>query len=523
MACHFGLLSSNTSGKYLTSDFDGKISLSPLDPSVNKLSKGQLWSLEVDPNPGEQQREPEGCTHTHYALYSTNGYLSVDKSGKVSAEAEQIGKEQLFEIDVGTSGSGAWVIRSVAHDTYMGIKSKKIFFKKRETSSSDQRWYVRLAIHPHCCLLNVKSDKYAHVPQSGRYMTFDAAVPWRSDTLLQLTYSEGYSCFKTTTGRYVTREGNFVTSLVPDCLFVLQITGDQFDLKDYRGNFNSVNMRGRLMCTSGKDRASFKLKPSYPHVTFHTKVKGMWMKLFAKEGGGELTTLESTKIDEHEDEVVFELSPLCCSTSANSKWALVTVDGRFINVDHESRLSVASKATHTAKQFEFEFVNDSFALRHSNSQQYVSIDASGQPFLTANINDIAGKIGMELANRTSLILQGEFGFVKRETGGRKNKVKCNSADYDELNLTYEPDTITYRITDQDGNPWCMDSLKEHVIAASMGQPTSFILELHTILGKAKLAIRPLHPDNDCFLKGYKNGAFTATGDTLSKETLWTFN
>lgn len=68
----------------------------------------------------------------------------------------------------------------------------------------------------------------------------------------------------------------------------------------------------------------------------------------------------------------------------------------------------------------------------------------------------------------------------------------------------------------------MDSLKEHVTAPSMGQPTSFILEVHATLGRAKLAIRPLHPDNDYFLKGYKNGALTATGETLAKETLWTF-
>lgn len=99
----------------------------------------------------------------------------------------------------------------------------------------------------------------------------------------------------------------------------------------------------------------------------------------------------------------------------------------------------------TAKQFEFEFINNSFALRHSNSHQYVTVDASGQLSLTANINDIAGKIGVQLVNRTSLILQGEFGFVKRETGGRNNKVKCNSAEYDELSLTYEPETNTYRI------------------------------------------------------------------------------
>lgn len=280
MACKFGLLSS--SGKYLTSDFDGKISISPLDASVNKLVKGQLWSLESDSN--DQQVESEDDSQI-YALYSTNGhYLSVDKSGKVTAEAEEIGEEQRFEVDAGSGGNGAWVIRSVAHDTYLGIKSKKVLCKKRESSSSDQRWYVRLSIHPHCCLLSVKAEKFAHVPQSGRYLTFDATVPWRSDTLLQLKYSEGYGCFKTATGRYITREGNFVPSLIPDCLFVLQVTGDQIDLKDYKGLYMSVNTRGRLLCTTCKDRASFTLKPSYPHVTFHTKVKGTWMKLFAKEG-----------------------------------------------------------------------------------------------------------------------------------------------------------------------------------------------------------------------------------------------
>ncbi|XP_072168351.1 fascin-like [Diadema setosum] len=511
-AYKIALLSS--SGKYLTTDYDGNVSL---DNAAKRLPKGQQWTLE------SSAPEGDGSLSSVYAIYSTNGhYLTVDKSGKVSVDAEEPKEEQRFEIDVGYCGSGGWLLRNVAQDMCLSSKNKKVLCKKQQMQKMDQKWYVRLVIHPHVCLFSEAKQCYGRV-HAGR-LAFDTTVPWQSNALFTLKYTEGYGYFQDAEGKYLSREGRMMRDCCPQCLFVLEVTGDRVRLKDYSGHYLSVNTRGRLLSTTGKDRATFDIKLSYPHVTFHQNVKGTWMKLFAKEGCSELVSIEASKCEDHEDETIFELSPLSLSTTPNSKWALTTADNRYLIVDTEGKLCVSKAATHTAKQFEFEFVGNAFVLRHSHTSQCVRIDDSGRPYLTANIINESTRLTLELVNRPRLILRGEYGYIKVEGSGKKNKVRCDSAEFDDLGLTYEPETNTYRVAvlGEITKYWSLDSLHEHVIVTDADNRTSFIVEMHVLCGRALLALRPLQNNDMNYLKGYKGGALTASGEALSKDTMWEF-
>lgn len=244
----------NSASKYLTAEsFGFKINV-----SGTSLKKKQTFILEQDP-----QEE------VLYIRSHTGRYLSADKYGNVTCEAEERDQMEKFAVEYDKNGSGRWAFKNVAHGNYLGGNEEN--FKCFSKSVTDNElWVVQLSIHPQVNLRNVNRKRYAHLKDEQLQVT--EVIPWGKEALIILHFDNGKYALKTYDNRFLNRDGTLTTDLSDDSRFTLEIrSGANCGLafRDCSGTYltavgATATMKGRNKTVS-KDEL-FTLEDSCPQV-----------------------------------------------------------------------------------------------------------------------------------------------------------------------------------------------------------------------------------------------------------------
>ena len=242
----------NSANKYLTAETFGF----KINASAPSLRKKQLWTLEHDPT-----REEVVYIKSHLGRY-----LSGDKKGNVTCQAEEKGENEQFTIEYlddksNFAQAGKWAIRNLAHKLYFGGTDDNLrCYEKAPTTT--EWWTVHLAVHPQVNMRNVNRKKYAHLARDNDALQCDELIPWGEDALINLEYRDGKYALRTCDNRFLHRKGQLVNACSKDTLFTLEIKSGQYSgmaLKDCEGFYLTAIGPNAVMQASNKAKSWAKL------------------------------------------------------------------------------------------------------------------------------------------------------------------------------------------------------------------------------------------------------------------------
>ncbi|XP_069511248.1 fascin-2 isoform X2 [Ambystoma mexicanum] len=249
----FGLI--NFESRYLTAEaFGFKVYATALS-----LKKKQIWSLE----------QGEVDTAVVYLKSHLGRYLTADKDGRVSCEAEKPEGDSRFTITA--QSDGRWALQSELHKRFFGGSQDKLSCFA-QTITESELWAVHLAIHPQANLLSVSRRRYAHLSAQEDEISTDSNIPWGVDSLITLIFQDKRYCLKTCDNRYLRNDGQLVKEPEEGTRYTLEFKTGKLAFKDCVGKYLTPmgptgTLRSGRSSKPGKDEL-FDLEESHPQVVF---------------------------------------------------------------------------------------------------------------------------------------------------------------------------------------------------------------------------------------------------------------
>ena len=477
-----GLL--NSANKYLTAEtFQHKVTA-----NGTALKKKQIWTLE-------RVGESKVALKSH-----SNRFLSIDKDGKVSAAAEEIGADQTLELV--TQEDGKVAILS-SYGRYLGGSGDNISGFDKDIGSTNL-FVIHLAMHPQINLRNVNRRTYCHYDETAQELCCNEEIPWGYDSLILLEFHEGKYALRAANNLLLSRTGKLVENLSGDTLFTIVFRGTQVAFKDGQNKYlTAVGASATLQTrksTIGKDEL-FVLEDSHPQF----QLVASNGKLVSIRDGLEVRANQR----EPTDTEIFQMEAVDRSDrSGNVKWAVHANNKKYwssapgLKADMDDH---KDPSTH----FEIEWRGPKIAIK-SSAGKYVSVTSNGK--MSADSAECAEncEFTFQFINRPLLILRGEYGFVGVKGGS--GILECNRSQYDVFRVSCRDGT--YNIQGADNKYMGIDG--DGYVTINNDQPTDFRFELRA---HTHMVIRA---PNGNLLKGQQNGGFTPTGTGIASNTLWEY-
>ncbi|MEE6511911.1 hypothetical protein FKM82_018765 [Ascaphus truei] len=250
----FGLI--NCYNRYLTAEAFGF----KVYASAPSLKKKQIWTLEQD--------EVDSSV-VYLKSHHLGRYLSSDKDGKVSCEAEKPERDCRFSITA--QSDGRWALQSDPYKRFFG-GSEDLLSCFAQTITESELWAVHLAIHPQANLLSVSRRRYAHLSPQEDEISTDSNIPWGVDSLITLVFQDKKYCLKTCDNRYLRNDGKLVKDLDDGTGYTLEFKAGKLAFKDCSGKYLTPmgptgTLKSGRSSKPGKDEL-FDLEESHPQVVF---------------------------------------------------------------------------------------------------------------------------------------------------------------------------------------------------------------------------------------------------------------
>uniref|UniRef100_A0A2C9JG25 Fascin n=1 Tax=Biomphalaria glabrata TaxID=6526 RepID=A0A2C9JG25_BIOGL len=487
----------NSAGKYLTAEsFGFKINV-----SGTSLKKKQTFILEQD-----SQEE------VVYIKSHTGRYLSADKYGNVSCEAEEKDQTEKFVVEYDKHGSGRWSFKNVAHGNYLsGNEDNFKCFAKTVTET--ELWVVQLSIHPQVNLRNVNRKRYAHLKDEELQVT--EIIPWGKEALIILHFDNGKYALKTYDNRFLNRDGSLSAELTNDSRFTLEMrsgANSGLAFKDCTGTYltavgATATMKGRNKTVS-KDEL-FTLEDSNPQVILTSLANN---KKVSIRQGVDVTANQDEAEDTNKE--IFQMELVVPQTEdAPAKWGFRTVDNTYWTVEPLGGIqSTARDRSNPNTQFIVEWLGDGTIAIKSNKGQYIQSRQTGQLVSVSDAVTNKEKFYVKIINRPLLLLKNEHGFVGLKSSA-KAEVQCSKTNYEIIYLESSNDGH-YFIKGSNNKYWRLS--EDASVVADGDTPVPFLLEPK---GQSVLSIKA---PNGCYLKGEHNGLFRAVGQELDASMLWEY-
>jgi len=200
----------NHTGKYLTSETFGF----RINCNGTSLKKKQIFFLE-------QQEDGKVFIRTHL-----DRYLTADAAGKFGGDAEQKGKNEMFEIEA--QPDGKWALKS-AYGYYTGGAGESLDAYTK-VLAEDRLWTVQLAMHPQVAIRNVNRKRYVHL--AGNVLNAEEDVPWGDDAMVTVRFfDEGKYALEASNGCFLSDNGELKSEATADCRYIIEFWGGQIALK----------------------------------------------------------------------------------------------------------------------------------------------------------------------------------------------------------------------------------------------------------------------------------------------------
>lgn len=486
-----GLVSAQ--GKYLTAESFGF----KINASATTLRKKQQWTIEQDPNEDE----------TVYFRSHLGRYLSGDKKGNASCDAEKRGDFEKFVIYYAGDGSGRWAIANLATGYYFGgAPEDQVQCQEKQPGASDW-WFVHLAIHPQLNLRNVNRSKYARLDAESSRLQVTEVIPWGEDALITIEYFDGRYCVRSCDNRYLSRDGTLVDQPNEDTLFTLEIKSGQHSgmaLRDSQGKYLTAVGRDAVMQarnkTVGKDEL-FTIEDSQPQV-FVLAHNG---KMASIKQGIDVTANRDELTDKETFQVEFD--------KKTDQWRIRTSENTFWSLE-SGGIQAVGKGQSPNEQFIVDWQDDgSVAIKASNGR-YLTAKMNGSLQATSDSLTDKEKFFVTIINRPILVLKCEFGFVGWRTSTNP-RYECNKTTYSVILVEHaKGKSAAYYFKGHNGKYWSVDATGN--LNADQSAPQPFFIELR---GHSKMAIKA---PNGNYIKGEQNGIMSALSNDLKKATLWEY-
>lgn len=476
----------NSAMKYLTAESFGF----KVNATGAALKKKQLWSIEQDPS--EEFLYIRSCM---------GRYMTSDKYGKVTVEAEEKGPEERFVVEY--SKDGKWAFKHVTYGNYLSGHEDQV--KCFDKSPTDKNWWsIQLYVHPQIYLRNVNRKRYAHLNKDTNELECSELVPWGTDSIVFLDFVDGKYTLKSSDNRYLNREGILQTDVDANTMFCMEIHSGSLAFKDSEGRYLTAvakgTMKGRNK-TISKDEL-FTIEDSHPQV----QIVSYNGKSVSVKQGVDVSANQTAVAEEIENTEIFQME----YNKATDTWAFRASTNKYWSLQTATGTVQATKAETTPDSFfTIDWQDNGTAGIKGPDGKYLSNKQTGILYSTgSNFEDI-NKFKIIIVNRSVLVLKCDFGFV----GLKGNQYICNKSKYDILHVASAGDGA-YTIQGPDGKYW---NVGEDTMIYSDANPTKFHFQF---CGSSLMAIRA---PNGCYLKGEQNGLFKANSNEISAaSSLWEF-
>lgn len=240
----------NSGQKYLTAEqFQGKVTC-----NGNTLKKKQIWTVE---NQGGEV----------IALKATTGkFLTSDKDGKLDCSGEDAGADQQFTFV--TQDDGKVAIRSATHGRYVGGSGDNMTGFDQSIGPTNL-FTIQLAIHPQVNIRSVNRKTYMHYSESSEEICCNELIPWGYDATIILEFYQGKYALRAANTKYLKRTGELEEAVNQDTLYTVIFKGTQVAFRDCNGKYLTAVGAGAVVqsrkSTVGKDEL-FELMDSKPQI-----------------------------------------------------------------------------------------------------------------------------------------------------------------------------------------------------------------------------------------------------------------
>ncbi|XP_076472853.1 fascin-2-like [Babylonia areolata] len=486
----------NHAGHYLTAEtFGHKINVNGAH-----LKKKQIFTLVQD------LKEEVVYIRSHLGRY-----LSADKYGNVTCEAEEAEQTEKFVVEYDKVFSGRWAFRNVVHGNYLGGDGENLRCFAKNFSDTEL-WTVQLSIHPQVHLRNVNRKRYAHVCDDQLQVT--QTIPWAAKSLLFLVCEKGQYSLKTFDNRYLLSSGELSFEATQEAKFTMEIrSGPNGGLafRDCNGCYltgvgSTATMKSRNK-TVGKDEL-FTLEDTHPQV--------MLIACNGKKASIKQGVDVSANQEEESDKEIFQME----FDPPSGKWAFRTVDNKYWSLE-DSQGGIQADSTDIGPRtlFELEWQEDGSATLKAANGSYVYNKRTGSLVASSDAVGDKERFMVQVANRPMLVLKSDHGFVGCKPGPPKTDVVCNRAVYDVIHVeSVAKEPGVYFLKASNDQYWSVRD--DGSVVADGSNKSKFQLQVRD---NRKLTIRYLAgPDKYFYIKGEQNGLFRATAEQVDSSVLWEY-
>ncbi|XP_076459501.1 protein singed-like [Babylonia areolata] len=481
----------NYAQKYLTAEsFGCKINVSGV-----ALKKKQTFTLVQDP-----------VEEVVYIRSHLGRYVSADKYGNVTCEAEEPEQTEKFTVEYDKASTGRWAFRNVVHGTYLGGTDDSL--KCIAMTFSDQElWTVQLSIHPQVHLRNVNRKRYAHVCDDQLQIT--QTIPWADKSLLFMDFVDGKYALRTFDNRYLQTSGELSAQLTDDAKFTLEIRAGPsggLAFRDCNGCYltgvgATATMKGRNK-TVGKDEL-FTLEDTHPQVVLFA-YNGK--KVSTKQG----VDVSANQEEEESDREIFQME----FEPSSQKWSFRTVDNKLWSLEPMGGIQAAGSTVCPETLFDVSWQDDGSITIKAKNNSYVYNKPTGSLVAASDTVTEKERFMVKVANRPMLVLRSDFGFVgSKSPGAAKTEIVCNRSTYEVIFVEHGPPG-TYFMKATNGQYWSVVDEKSIVADGSGKSPFHLQCRDNRTL--------TLQHGKDRFIKGEQNGLFQAVGLELEPAVLWEY-
>ncbi len=427
-------------------------------------------------------------------------YLGCNKNGVITADAEEVGKENVFTLV--NQGNEKFEIKSeLGHS--LGGSLDQIAGKLRETKP--EGWCIHLAILPQINLRNIQRKAFARLSSDGKQFEGKSEIPWGQECIVFLQYRNGKYCFQDINGQYLHRDGTLKSTCDDDSLFVLFFKQSSVAFRDVQGKFLSCVGPQAVLQSSKKDVIGqsdlFEINNARPQVS----LMAFNQKYFSNKQG---TDVRANQFDVENTEIFQMEAADPADRSGNVKWAFLGLNKCYWNIEGNSLACSSGNTAPETSQFEITWKADKVLLKCSNGK-FLSAKSGGQLTPTgSSAEDEACQFTIQMVNRPLIVIKGCYGFIGVK--GASGVLECNRSQPE----VFKPISATgFAFAIQiNGKYW--DIGPDNTIVAKSDKPVSFCFELRAHNNACIVA------PNGKYLRGAQNGAFTATGDQVEESTLW---
>jgi len=481
----------NSSKMYMTQETFGN----KLNANGKTMKKKQMWILEASGDGATI------CLKSHLGKY-----LIVDKFGNVTCDSEE--KEEntnpKFEMSIMGDKSGRIAFKSMSRGYFLGASSDELVCSAKSPGEAEL-WSVNLAARPQVNLKSIGRKRFARLSDNKTEIQVDENMPWGSDALFTLQFVEESKKYAihTSNSKYLKGDGSLSAELSQDCLFVVEIHGENIALMDHTGRYLSPGSGSQAVLKTKSDTVTkseqFALQDSQPQASF----QAVSNKRFVSCSIGMDVTANQDEISDNE---TFQLE----FQADSAKWNFRTLQDKYFSVQPGGGVQAGEARRPAEAPLQLVWQDNGTVAMKADSGKFVGAKKSGHLFANVDLLEDNSRFFFYLTNRPIMILKCEQGYVGYRMA-TSLKLDCNKASYATFQVERAEGGLVH-FKGQNGKYW---QVVEGGIACDSETPAhGFYLELRE---PTKVCIKT---SGGNYLVEKRNGGFNVGGTDETEATRW---